>query len=43
MMEKCGMIREGLYHEEILKDGKFVDLIAYGLTRSNWLRQQAVI
>jgi RimJ/RimL family protein N-acetyltransferase len=43
VMEKSGMLREGLFLEEILKDGKFIDLVAYGLPRSVWLKQRATI
>ena len=34
IMEKAGMTREGLLRDEIWKDGRFYDLVVYGLVAS---------
>jgi len=35
VMQKVGMVKEGLLAEHILKDGKYEDLIFYGITTSS--------
>ncbi len=40
VMQKIGMTREGCLREHVLKDGRRVDLVCYGLLRSEWGAQR---
>jgi RimJ/RimL family protein N-acetyltransferase len=41
VMQKAGMVQEGLLREEVLKDGKFHDLVVYGLLASEFDGEKA--
>lgn len=43
VMEKCGMIREGLALQEVKVKGIFRDVVHYGITRDQWLARQGSI
>jgi ribosomal-protein-alanine N-acetyltransferase len=36
VMQKIGMVQEGVLREHVLKDGKFEDIATYGILRSEW-------
>ena len=40
VMEKCGMRREGVLREYILKNGAFEDAVCCGILKSEWLLAQ---
>lgn len=40
VMAKCGMRREGVLREHILKDGTFEDVVCCGLLRGEWLARR---
>ncbi len=35
VMQKAGMVREGVLRDEVIKDGRFVTVVLYGILRSN--------
>lgn len=37
VMEKCGMLREGVHQEAICKEGFYHDVVFYSILRSSWL------
>ena len=39
VMQKIGMRQEGVQREHVLKNGRFVDLVLYGILREDWERQ----
>jgi RimJ/RimL family protein N-acetyltransferase len=40
VLEKAGFSREGVLREHVLKDGRFEDLVAYGMVRSAWEKRR---
>lgn len=38
VMEKAGMLLEGTARQDIMKWGKYEDLVSYGLLREDWLQ-----
>jgi [ribosomal protein S5]-alanine N-acetyltransferase len=40
LLEGAGFVREGVMRESILRDGKRVDELIFGLLRRDWVRQQ---
>jgi ribosomal-protein-alanine N-acetyltransferase len=38
VLEKLGFVQEGVLRQEIYKDGRFRDLVTYGLLREEWAR-----
>lgn len=36
IMQKCGMVKEGVLRHDQIKDGEFVDICYYGLLRNEW-------
>ena len=41
VMQKIGMIFEGILREHLLKDGRFEDVAVYGILQREWRAQQA--
>jgi RimJ/RimL family protein N-acetyltransferase len=41
VLEKAGMLREGLLRQQMKRFEKYEDCVAYGLTRSEWERGHA--
>ena len=39
IMQKIGMEKEGLTKQEVLKNGKFVDLVVYGFLKEDYLKK----
>jgi RimJ/RimL family protein N-acetyltransferase len=35
VMQKAGMVREGVLRDEVIKEGRFVTVVLYGILRSN--------
>jgi len=35
VMEKAGLVREGVLRDEVIKDGRFVTVVVYGILRSS--------
>jgi len=35
VMQKAGMVREGVLRDEVMKDGRFVSVVLYGILRSS--------
>lgn len=40
VMEKIGMLREGIARQDTMKWGKYEDLVTYGILREDWLQNQ---
>ena len=38
LFEKVGFVKEGVIHQDIVSNGRFVDRIAYGYLREEWNR-----
>lgn len=36
MFEKCGFVREGVSREEAYKEGRYVDMLVFGLLKNEW-------
>ena len=43
VLEKLGFIYEGLHRDAYLKDGKYEDLVFYGLLRSEYMKAYGII
>lgn len=41
VMEKCGMVKEGVLRRELLIQGEYVDVVHYGILREDYLEKRA--
>jgi ribosomal-protein-alanine N-acetyltransferase len=39
VMENAGMVKEGFLRQDFFKDGRFVDMVVYGLLKENWRKR----